>query len=541
MVLQTLREHKLYVKLSKCEFWLEKVSFLGHFVSKEGVSIDPAKIEAKRLTTAPVLTLPDPMSDYTVYSDASKKGLGCVLMQDHKVITYASRQLKTHECRIFTDHQSLKYLYTQSDLNMRQRRWLELMTDYDLEFVYHEGRANLVADALSRKSSHTLAALGEVEELSRELAKLKLEVIREGKLQHSLSALAIQLSFFEEILNSQDKDPKLVKIKDQARERKAEGFFVHEDGSLRFKGRWCLPTGEPTLKKRILDEAYTSKFSVHPWGDKIRLRASIDDRVVCFNPWRYWCGSGMIYQWTLLWGCLERCRLARAYIKYVVRFHGVPRTIVSDRDTHYLTHFWKTLQQAMGTTLLHSTSFHPQTDGQTERTNKILEDMLRAIAIEWQGSWDEHLDLVEFSYNNSYQETIQMASFEALDRMKAAQDRQKSYANLKRCPEEFEVGEQVLLRVSLMLGVVRFGTCGKLSPRFIGPYEILERVGKLAYRLTLPNSLEKVHDVFHVSQLKRYLAAASHVLDLETVELDETLSYTEQPVRILDTKVRSTR
>ena len=152
---------------------------------------------------------------------------------------------------------------------MRQRRWLELMTDYDLEFVYHEGRANLVADALSRKSSHTLAALGEVEELSRELAKLKLEVIREGKLQHSLSALAIQLSFFEEILNSQDKDPKLVKIKDQARERKAEGFFVHEDGSLRFKGRWCLPTGEPTLKKRILDEAYTSKFSVHPWGDKM--------------------------------------------------------------------------------------------------------------------------------------------------------------------------------------------------------------------------------------------------------------------------------
>ena len=106
--------------------------------------------------------------------------------------------------------------------------------------------------------------------------------------------------------------------------------------------------------------------------------------------------------------------MARAYIKYVVRFHGVPRTIVSDRDTHYLTHFWKTLQQAMGTTLLHSTSFHPQTDGQTERTNKILEDMLRAIAIEWQGSWDEHLDLVEFSYNNSYQETIQMASFEAL-------------------------------------------------------------------------------------------------------------------------------
>ncbi|XP_057538116.1 uncharacterized protein LOC130815644 [Amaranthus tricolor] len=233
-VLQTLRENKLYAKLSKCEFWLDKVSFLGHFVSKEGISVDPVKVEAvrswpspknvtevrsflglagyyrrfvkdfsriarpmtslmkkekkfewtdeceqafmtlkERLTTAPVLTLPDPKLDYTVYSDASKKGLGCVLMQDRKVIAYASRQLKVHEvnypthdlelaaivfalkiwrhylygvkCRIYTDHQSLKYLYTQPDLNMRQRRWLELMTDYDLEFVYHEGRANLVA------------------------------------------------------------------------------------------------------------------------------------------------------------------------------------------------------------------------------------------------------------------------------------------------------------------------------------------------------------------------------------------------------------
>ena len=143
------------------------------------------------------------------------------------------------------------------------------MTDYDLEFVYHEGRANLVADASSKKSSHMLAALRGVEELSRELAKLKLEVIREGELQPSLSALAIQPSFFEEILISEDKDPKLVKLKDKACEGKAQGFSVLEDGSLRFKGRWCLPTGEPTLKERILEEAQTSKFSVHPGGDKM--------------------------------------------------------------------------------------------------------------------------------------------------------------------------------------------------------------------------------------------------------------------------------
>ena len=107
-------------------------------------------------------------------------------------------------------------------------------------------------------------------------------------------------------------------------------------------------------------------------------------------------------------------QLARAYIKYVVQYHGIPRTIVSNRDTRYLSHFWKSLQQAFGTTLLYSTSFHPMTDGQTERVIQVLEDMLRAVAMEWQGSWDEHLDLVEFSYYNSYQATIQMAPFEAL-------------------------------------------------------------------------------------------------------------------------------
>ena len=110
------------------------------------------------------------------------------------------------------------------------------------------------------------------------------------------------------------------------------------------------------------------------------------------------------------------------------------------------------------------------------------------------------------------------------DHLKAAQDRQKSYADLKRRPEEFIVGERVLLRVSPMRGVVRFGARGKLSPRFIGPYEILERVGKVTYRLALPNSLEKVHDVFHVLQLKRYQAATSHVLDLEPLDLDTSLS-----------------
>ncbi|XP_057520849.1 uncharacterized protein LOC130801106 [Amaranthus tricolor] len=185
--------------------------------------------------------------------------------------------------------------------------------------------------------------------------------------------------------------------------------------------------------------------------------------------------------------------------------------------------------------------------------------------------------MVEFSYNNSYQASIQMAPFEALygrrcrnpicwddfsesvtlgpamleemtdqvkmirERLKAAQDRQNSYADLKRRPDEFAVGDYVLLRVSPMKGVMRFGKRGKLSPKFIGPYEVTEKVGKVAYRLALPNELGKVHDVFHISQLKRYVPDKSHVLDPEPLDLDENLSYEEKPIKILDSKVRSTR
>ncbi|XP_057543400.1 uncharacterized protein LOC130821629 [Amaranthus tricolor] len=127
------------------------------------------------------------------------------------------------------------------------------------------------------------------------------------------------------------------------------------------------------------------------------------------------------------------------------------------------------------------------------------------------------------------------------ERLKAAQDRQKSYADLKRRPDEFAVGDYVLLRVSPMKGVMRFGKRGKLSPKFTGPYEVTEKVGKVAYRLELPNELGKVHDVFHISQLKRYVPDKSHVLDPEPLDLDENLSYEEKPIKILDSKVRSTR
>ncbi|GJT66132.1 putative reverse transcriptase domain-containing protein [Tanacetum coccineum] len=195
LILELLKKEELYAKFSKCEFWIPKVQFLGHVIDSEGIHVDPAKIESIKdwtspksptkirqflgLAGAPILALPEGSEDFITYCDASKKGLGDVLMQREKVISYASRQLKIHEknytthdlelgavvfalkiwrhylygtkCIVFTDHKSLQHILDQKELNMRQRRWLELLSDYDCDIRYHPGKANVVADALSRK------------------------------------------------------------------------------------------------------------------------------------------------------------------------------------------------------------------------------------------------------------------------------------------------------------------------------------------------------------------------------------------------------
>lgn len=263
---------------------------------------------------------------------------------------------------------------------------------------------------------------------------------------------------------------------------------------------------------------------------------------------------------------------ARLYVAEMVKLHGIPLSIVSDRDPSFVSHFWQSFQQVLGTELHMSTSYHPQTDGQTERVNQILEDMLRACVLDFKGSWEQYLPLVEFAYNNSYQQSIGMAPYEALygrpcrspmcwlevgeskllgpdfvqdtsekvalirDRLRTAQSRQKSYADQRRRSLEFAVGDQVLLKVSPMKGVMRFGKKGKLAPRFVGPFTIIDRVGTLAYRLALPDELQRVHNVFHVSMLRRFLrdeAAYQHI-DISEIELHPDATYEERPYCILD-------
>jgi hypothetical protein len=231
----------------------------------------------------------------------------------------------------------------------------------------------------------------------------------------------------------------------------------------------------------------------------------------------------------------------------------------------------------MDTKLNFSSAYHPQTDGQTERTNQVLEDMLRACALKHGGSWDKSLPFAEFSYNNSYQASLKMAPFEALygrkcrtplywsetgesqlfgpeiikeaerqvqvvrENLKVAQSRQKSYADTRRRELTFEEGDYVYLKVSPIRGLRRFKVKGKLSPRYIGPFKILERKGEVAYQLELPARLSDVHNVFHISQLKKCLRVPEEQLPLEELDVQEDLTYEEHPIKILDTAERITR
>ena len=265
------------------------------------------------------------------------------------------------------------------------------------------------------------------------------------------------------------------------------------------------------------------------------------------------------------------------YVNEIVRLHGIPVSIVSDRDPRFTSRFWKELQTSFGTRLTFSTAFHPQTDGQSERVIQALEDMLRGCVLDFPESWDRYIPLMEFAYNNSYQSSIGMALYEALygrryrtpmcwiemnehkiigpelvkdmeekvqiiqQRLRAACDRQRSYANLKRKDIEYEVGDKVFLKVSPWKKILRFGRKGKLSLRFIGPYEILERVGPVSYCLALPPELAKLHDVFHVSMLHRYRSDPSHILPVQHIQVQEDFTFDEEPKAILDREIRQLR
>ncbi|GJQ94063.1 putative reverse transcriptase domain-containing protein [Tanacetum coccineum] len=419
LVLELLKEKRLYAEFSKCEFWLREVQFLGHVINSDGIHVDPSKIEAvknwkaprtpskgeeqdnafqtlkDKLCNAPVLSLPGGPKDFVVYCDASGLGLGYVLVQRGKVIAYASRQLKIHEKNytthdlelgavvfalkiwrhylygtksvIYTDHKSLQHIFSQKELNMRHRRWIELFSDYDCEIRYHPGKANVVADFLSKKE------------------RVKPNRVRAIN-------MTLQSSIKDRILAAQKQAFEL-----SARlQRGIDEMIEHRsDGALYYLDRIWVPL-KGDVRTLIMDEAYKWKYFVHPRDDKMYY--DLRDR--------YW-WPGMkkdiaMYKWEgiamdfvtklprtssghdTIWVIVDRLtksahflpmredykmdRLARLYLNKIVARHGLPILIISDRDSQFTSRFWQSMQEALRTRLDMSTAYHPQTDGQSSST-----------------------------------------------------------------------------------------------------------------------------------------------------------------------------
>jgi DNA-directed RNA polymerase subunit E'/Rpb7 len=267
----------------------------------------------------------------------------------------------------------------------------------------------------------------------------------------------------------------------------------------------------------------------------------------------------------------KAANVADIFIKEVAQLQGIPKTIVSNRDPKFTSNFWKGLFKGFRTNLHFSTSYHPEFDGQTERVNKVIEDILRMYVMDKPSRWEDYMNLVEFSYNNGYHASLKMRPFEALygrkcntpvrwdnptDRvvvgpelikemedqiikikqnLKASQDRQKSYVDKNRTHREFKVGDHVFLKVEANRSSLKLGSCTKLAARFCGPFEILERIGPIAYILALPASMT-VHNVFHVSLLNKYIPYANHVIDWNVIQVEQEGVVQVHPVHILDRK-----
>ncbi|GJP85889.1 hypothetical protein CLOP_g15986 [Closterium sp. NIES-67] len=649
-VFEILRRERFYVKLSKSEFALERVQFLGHMVSAQGVHVDPKKIEAVRtwktpenvkelqqflgfanyynrfvpqyaklaapltnllkkntpykwetkhqeaveqlkqaLTSAPVLILPDPERDYVIEADASDQAVGAVLMQDQgnglQPIAYLSKKLhgaelnypihdkealaiviafKAWRCylegrrtTVYTDHCSLKYLKTQPNLSRRQVRWIDFLeTHFHYDIVYKPGHKNK-ADALSRPA-HVAAIQAE-----------GMNPLLKGLFTHGYAI-----------------DPE-IPLAEKRHLLQWDSDIAYRKGSTKI---WV--PNYPPLRQLLLEEYHDVLYAGHFGSNKTltgiakhyywphladdvqkfvtscdtcqRMKSSKQKKAgllqplpVPEQPWQvvsldFITGlppttSGhdailvVIDKFSKMGHFIPTHTTARTeqtaqlFVRHIISQHGIPTTLISDRDPKFTSKFWKELMSLLGTKLAMSSAYHPQTDGQTERLNQIVEQLLRAACKDEISKWDLHLPVLEFAYNNATHAATGQTPFflcygrhpltpqkpptpatvqpahdfittmhqlwdRTHKRLLDIQQQQKRQADRHRNDHTITVGDQVLLDTR-NLDISHLPS--KLRPRFCGPFLVEAQVTPVTFRLRLPATW-KIHNAFHVQLLKPY-------------------------------------
>ncbi|GKE37951.1 putative reverse transcriptase domain-containing protein [Tanacetum coccineum] len=376
----------------------------------------------------------------------------------------------------------------------------------------------------------------------------------------------------------------------QSEARKEENFITEDlhgminklepctDGMLCLNNQSWIPCfGD--LRALIMHESHKSKYSIHPGSDKIKCLTYAKVKAEYQKPYGLlvqpeipkWKWENITMDFvtklpktangqdtiTMIVDRLTKFshflpmredesleKLTRKYLKEVVSRHGVPVSIIFDHDGRFTLHFWRSLHKALGTRLDMSTAYHPQTDGQSERTIQTLEDIIKAAPFEalygrkcrspicWAKVGDSQLTGLEIIHETT-EEIVQIKSH-----IQAARDRQKSHADARRKPLEFQVGDKVMFKVSPWKGVIRFRKRGKLNPRYIGPFKVISKVGTVAYRLELPKKLSRVHSTFHVSNLKKCMSDETLAISLDEIQIDDKLHFIEEYVEIIDHEVK---
>ncbi|GJY08921.1 putative reverse transcriptase domain-containing protein [Tanacetum coccineum] len=494
IILELLKKERLYAKFSNSiRNWAALTT------PTEGKEEDKAfQLLKQKLCSALILALPEGTEDFVVYCDASLKGYGAVLMQREKVIALWRHYLYGTKCVVFTDHKSLQYILNQKELNMRQRRWIELLSDYDCEIRYHPGKANVMADALSRKE--------------------RIKPLRVRALM-----MIVHKDLPKQILKAQKEVMKKKNVKAKNLGRLIKQIFeFFPDGMRCFGNRVWLPRFG-RLRVLIMHDSHKSKYSIHPGPDKMyqdlkllywwpNMKADITTYVSkCLNcakvkaehhklfgllqqpeiPVWIWERITMDFisrlprtpsGYDTIWVIVDRLtksahflpmkktdtmeKLTQLYLKEIVCRHGVPISIISDRDSHFTS------------------------------------------------SWDQHLPLVEFSYNNSYHASIKAEPFKAL------------YG--RKCRSPFYWSEPPCMDADRRSKLLEFEV----------EDTILARVGPVAYTLELPEELKGIHSTFHISNLKKCLADENFIIPLDKIQLDDKFHMIEEPVEIIDREVK---